>query len=162
MDSEVASIVAFYCEILLGKAHPSLGLACRENLEHQRLDYSLESLRVIDEYLLSVHRKCNVRPISELANTVMSVAFYVGEVIRRTTPQTQCRWTHAATAPSERASRGLTVANIGELALHGIGIGAAVIPADAVAQVIRNGASATSIYNFAGAALKMAWNAPSS
>jgi hypothetical protein len=160
MDNEVASIVAFYCEILLGKAHPSLGLACREHLDRKRLDYSLESLKIIDEYLLHVHRNFGARPISELANTIMAVAFYVGEVIRLATPQTQCQWARSIDTPPVTVAAGVAVADMGELVLTGCGAGPGVIPADAVAQIMRNGAAADSIQKFALTAMKVAWTVP--
>ena len=156
MDNEVASIVAFYCEIMLGNAHPSLGLACGEYLDQRRLIYSLESLRVVDDYLLQVHRKLQNRPVAELATTVMSVASYVGEVVRRATPQTQCQWACSVDAPPNLVADGVSLTDIGELVLLWGADNAAVIPTDAVIQRIRYGSLADCIHDFAIAAMKLA------
>jgi hypothetical protein len=160
VDSEVASIVAFYCEIMLGDAHPGLGLACSEHLDQRRLDYSLESLRAVDVYLLQVHRNLRNRPVAELATTVMSVGSYVGEVVRRATPQTQCQWARSVDAPPNLVADGVSLTDIGELVLLWGTDDAAVIPTDTVMQRIRYGSLADSIHDFAMAAMKLARAVP--
>lgn len=62
----------------------------RELLDRRKLDYSVESLKLIDEYLESIRKRKDVE--ATWNRTVLRAGAYVGEVIRRNDKKVQWRW----------------------------------------------------------------------
>jgi hypothetical protein len=58
-----------------------------ERLDRRKLDYSLQSLKVVDEYLMYMHTNLPEEIGREWDNAVLWGGAYVGEVIRRNAPR---------------------------------------------------------------------------
>ena len=62
----------------------------RQLLDRRKLDYSVESLKHVDEYLESIRKNKDVE--ATWNRTVLRAGAYVGEVIRRNDKKAQWRW----------------------------------------------------------------------
>ena len=62
-------------------------VAFPERLDRPQLDFSLESLKVVDEYLAFLHENRPERMGREWVNVILWGGAYVGEVIRRNAPR---------------------------------------------------------------------------
>jgi hypothetical protein len=133
-------------------------MACAESLERGLLDYSLESLHVIDRYLQGVHRAQDGILTIAYANTIVGTAIYVGEVIRRGSPSTEYRWGRSEATAMNDSSSGVALSDLSDVVLLSHS-GGAIVPADAVLRVIRRGAQAPTIHSFAVSAIRRAWTA---
>jgi hypothetical protein len=68
-------------------------LPLREHLDRARLDYSLESLRVVDDYLLKVHSTLDIeKQFPVLECIVMRTGAYMGEAMRRNSGDIPLNW----------------------------------------------------------------------
>jgi hypothetical protein len=67
-------------------------LAMAMSLDRQRLDYSVTSLKIVDDYLGTIH-SADERQFSddEYGNAILWAAAYVGEVVRRSA-RTEYSW----------------------------------------------------------------------
>ncbi len=87
LDDQIAEVANFFAGRIVGDTdvlHP-------EALDRRRLDFSLESLKAVDEWLEHLYA-AGVNPNSrEAAETVIWAGAYVGEVIRRNA-KLQYRW----------------------------------------------------------------------
>lgn len=73
-----------FAEKLVGRSRSEHGdIAFSELLARDKLDYSLESLRRVDEYLVALHERADELGGRSLFHTVLWGGAYVGEVIRR-------------------------------------------------------------------------------
>src|SRR5262249_34835785 len=62
----------------------------REHLDRRRLDFSVESLKHVNEYLEAIRKDKEVE--KDWTRTVLRAGAYVGEVIRRNDKKVQWRW----------------------------------------------------------------------
>jgi hypothetical protein len=87
LDQQMAEVADFFAGKIVGDTDVlAAGL-----LRRDRLDFSLESLKAVDEWLLRLH-SYRVDPNSEeAAETIIWTGAYVGEVIRRNARRTY-RW----------------------------------------------------------------------
>ena len=76
--------------------HPNDPTPGVELLDRSRLDYTLESLKHVDEYLDAIRRR--TLDDREFFVTVLRSGAYVGEVIRRTSTTRQFHWVDYDTA----------------------------------------------------------------
>jgi len=159
LDTELKSVIDFYARVLAGQAGPELGMACAESLERELLDYSLESLHVIDRYLQGVHGAQDGILTIAYANTIIGTAIYVGEVIRRGSPSTEYRWGRKETPVMNGSSSGFALSDLSDVVLLSHSTGGAIAPADPVLRIIRRGAQAPTIHSFALSAIRLAWTA---
>jgi hypothetical protein len=159
MDSDLNSIIEFYRRVVAGQAGPELSMACPESLERGLLDYSLESLHVIDRYLHCVHAVQDGIPTIAYANTIMGMAIYIGEVIRRGSPSTEYHWGRSALQPTADSPSEVGFGDLTMFVLFSHSVGDAIVPANAVFRLIRRGASAPSIHTFAVNSIRRAWTA---
>jgi hypothetical protein len=87
------------CEVAqmlwLDKENPTFR---RDLLDPQKLDFSLQSLRHLDEYLLKIGKDANVE--KDWNRTVLRAGAYVGEVIKRASPPDRYHWLDYETAAS--------------------------------------------------------------
>ena len=117
----------------------------RESLDAERLDYSLASLRHVDEYLVRMHE---AKPDGEDAmRVVLRVGAYVGEVVRRLRPG-HFRWvTHQEAARHSKLLKGweMSLATAGILWSNAETM---AFPLAKVCKFIENG-SEDSVYAFA-------------
>lgn len=157
MDSDLNSIIEFYRRVVAAQAGPELSMACPESLERGLLDYSLESLHVIDRYLHCVHAVQEGIPTIAYANTIMGTAIYTGEVIRRGSPSTEYRWGRSEVKPAADLPAELGLSDLVMFVLFSHSVGDAIVPADAVFRVIHHGVSAPSVHAFAVNSIRRAW-----
>jgi hypothetical protein len=159
LDTDLKSVIDFYGRVVAGQGGPELTMACTESLERGLLDYSLESLQLIDRYLQSVHAAQEDIPTNAYANTIMGTAIYVGEVIRRGSPSTEYRWDRTHATPVDGSTQEVALGNLSDIVLLSHSTGDAIVPADVVLRIIRRGAAAPTIHSFAVSAIRRAWAA---
>jgi len=131
-------------------------IANNEWLQRAGLDFSPESLRRIDGYLLALHRQGPELSGRPLLSTIWATALYVGEVIRRAVPARRYRWAsfpHPATdgvgAAAHAGDRGVPPALQSQ-------DGAVILPSRAVLRVVLRGRKVRSIDSFARSAIHYA------
>lgn len=89
-DTDFASAIPETCQRLLNEQRRELPLY--QEIPVSRLDFSLESLDALDEYLRSVgHRLASQQKMSHVPEMIAAAGCYAGEVIRRRAGK-QWRW----------------------------------------------------------------------
>ncbi|MCH4245295.1 hypothetical protein [Acinetobacter gerneri] len=77
-------------ELALNDSNPTFN---REFLDPQKLDYSLESLNYICEFLIDSDKKeLNLQPYTDLVRLTFRVGAYVGETIRKNDKNKEWAW----------------------------------------------------------------------
>jgi hypothetical protein len=156
-DTGLKSLIDYYGEVVAGRTESGFAMACADRLERAALDYSVDSLQVIDQYLLIVHGAQEGIPTVAYANTIMATAIYVGEVIRRGSPSTEYRWGRAQESHAREAGSTPAVSDLSDLVLLNQVTGAKLSPTDAVLRLIRHGKAAPPVYSFAVKSIRRAW-----
>jgi hypothetical protein len=87
-DQPVAEVMFEFAARLIGAHEPAIELPAPDRLQRQLLNYRLESLSALDDYLLHLH-ETGVRKVSR--EVELALGAYVGETIRRVSPVT-LRW----------------------------------------------------------------------
>jgi len=127
-----------------------------ERLDRSRLDFSLESLHAVDDYLNEVHAHEQTSVGSSLLNTIWVAALYVGEIIRRAATSRHYQW---VTLGAEESAGGGTTTNqvdLGSLRALRAEDGELCLPSRAVLRVILRGRKARSVHSFARGAIESA------
>lgn len=92
MQQDIAGLVPLFCKALLGEMKfEKGGMIAVEKLSKHDLNYSLNSLILIDTYLSEVRLQCSSYTRTDFENTGMAAGCYLGEVIRRNSPKNY-RW----------------------------------------------------------------------
>jgi hypothetical protein len=125
-----------------------------ERLDRRQLDFTLESLHIVDRYLNDVHDDDQGTVGASLLTTIWAAAMYTGEVIRRAAPARGFDW---VTIGDELAAEaGGTTTNqldIGAVRALRARDGEMVMPSRAVLRVILRGQKARSVHSFARGAI---------
>ncbi len=131
-----------------------------ERLDRASLDFSLESLQQIDEYLNVVHEHEQNSVGSSLLTTIWVVSIYIGEIIRRAAPARQYEW--VTIGDESPASGGCTASQMDLASLRALRAqdGELCLPSRAVLRVILRGCKARSVYSFACGAIESPSVAP--
>ena len=83
----LVAVIPLFCAGLLGSTPFEEGdLLLVERLDRSALDYSVESVKEIDEWLTAVSLIVGSATEADYNNTVLSAGCYVGETIRRNSP----------------------------------------------------------------------------
>ncbi|MDE2220366.1 MAG: hypothetical protein KGJ52_08315, partial [Gammaproteobacteria bacterium] len=116
-QARLAATTAKYSNMLLAEGADDRSIAFPEQLERSRLDFTLASLRALDRYLDRVRiRQDGLEGYIHL-NTVVAVACYLGEVIRRGTPAGECQWVRAANVAADGANTGVHLGDFADVVL---------------------------------------------
>lgn len=84
MGYDIVSLIPAFCAAFLGQGEfETGGIALREQINVVEMDYSVGSLKDVDQYLEAVHAIQDQIPDQTYTNTVLATGCYVGEVIRR-------------------------------------------------------------------------------
>lgn len=84
MSYDVVSLLPAFCAAFLGQANFEDGkIAFHDRLNIPALNYSMESLHVVDDYLNAVRPEKDRITEQDYTNTVLAAGCYIGEVIRR-------------------------------------------------------------------------------
>jgi hypothetical protein len=127
-----------------------------EQLDRSRLDFSLESLHVVDEYLNVVHEHEQTSIGSSLLTTIWVASLYIGEIIRRLATTRHYQW---ITLGDELPASGGTTSgqvDLGSLRALRAHDGDLCLPSRAVLRVILRGRKARSVHSFARGAIEPA------
>jgi hypothetical protein len=89
LDEQMAEVADFFA----GKRIGDTDVLAAANLQRKRLDFSVESLKAVDEWLARLHADGVEPSASEAAETIVWTGAYVGEVIRRNSSRAY-RWMH--------------------------------------------------------------------
>jgi hypothetical protein len=82
-DEDLVIDIPGYCHILLGQsAFNSGGLPAEEQIPRDKLDYSLDSLHFLDEYLRAIAATMADFSDQTLNNLIIAAGAYLGEVVR--------------------------------------------------------------------------------
>jgi hypothetical protein len=125
-----------------------------ERLDRTKLDFSLESLHVIDEYLNVVHEHEQTSIGSSLLTTIWVAALYIGEIIRRAATTRHYQW---VTIGDELPASGSTTTNqvdLGSVRALRARDGEMCLPSRAALRVILRGRKARSVHSFARGAIE--------
>jgi hypothetical protein len=125
-----------------------------ERLDRSKLDFSLESLHVVDDYLNLVQEHEQTSVGSSLLTTIWVAALYVGEIIRRAAPHRHYQW--VTIGDESPAGGGTTTAQVdlGSLRALRAHDGEMCLPSRAVLRVILRGRKARSVHSFARGAIE--------
>jgi hypothetical protein len=158
-NNTLESLLDYYGRVVAGRAGPELSMACADHLARALLDYGLESLHTIDEYLLVVHGAQEGIPTIAYANTIMGTAIYLGEVIRRGSPSTEYRWGRTQQSETNEPYSELKMGDLSDLVLLSSTAGTAIAPTEPILRRIRHGSQAPTVHSFAVASIRRAWMA---
>lgn len=125
-----------------------------ERLDRSKLDFSLESLHVIDEYLNVVHEHEQTSIGSSLLTTIWVASLYIGEIIRRAAISRHYQW---VTIGDELPASGGTTTrqvDLGSVRALRARDGELCLPSRAVLRVILRGHKARSVHSFARGAIE--------
>jgi len=144
-DTEIQKTVVAYSLYFLGDPRPEgyedCDVVLPELLERSRLDFSVESLHVVDRYLCAVHERKGEVDGRMLFFTALWAGAYVGEVLREHCPVT-LRWVSheelAVEAPE--IARQLGERSLGTWALLRGPNGSMTLPCNKVVKLIDGGA----------------------
>jgi hypothetical protein len=142
--------------LLVAGASADEDIVMPECLERSKLDFSIDSLHIIDQYLNDVHDNEHTVVGLSLLTTIWAAALYVGEIIRRAAPARGFDW---VTIGDEIASGGGTTTNqvdIGAVRALRARDGEMCMPSRAVLRVILRGRKARSVHSFARGAIESA------
>lgn len=156
-DSENETTVTFYSDMLLGKVSGEHSLVCPEHLERLRLDFSLSSLLNVDHYLSKVRTRRDDFAGLAFLNTVVAVTCYLGETIRRGTPEGECQWLRAAPSSLDSTQTGINLGNFTDIVLASKGSDKPLRLTRAVARIASSDGYQTSTYEYAVLAMKKIW-----
>jgi hypothetical protein len=140
--------------LLVGGGPADEDIVLPGRLDRSRLDFSLESLEVIDQYLNDVHDNDQTVVGLSLLTTIWATALYVGEIIRRAAPARYFQW---VTITDELpASGGTTTSQFDLGAVRALRAhdGEMCLPSRAVLRVILRGRKARSVHSFARGAIE--------
>jgi len=125
-------------------------------LDRSRLDFSLESLHAIDEYLNMVHTHEQNCVGSSLLNTIWVTSLYIGEIIRRGADARHFEWITIGDEPTTTGGTTTSQVDLGSLRALRSEDGELCLPSRAVLRVILRGRKARSIFSFARGAIEAA------
>jgi hypothetical protein len=148
-------------QLLVGGGSADEDIVLPGHLDRDRLDFSLESLQVIDQYLNDVHDNDQTVVGLSLLNTIWATALYVGEIIRRAAPARYFEWvtiTDELTASGGTTTSQFDLGAVRALRAHD---GEMCLPSRAVLRVILRGRKARSVHSFARGAIEASIWAPS-
>ncbi len=120
-----------------------------ERLDRARLDFSVESLRLVDQYLNVVHEHEQNSVGSSLLTTIWVMSLYIGEIIRRAAPARQYEWVTIGDESPAGGGTSTTQLDLGSLKALRAHDGELCLPSRAVLRVILRGCKARSVYSFA-------------
>lgn len=125
-----------------------------DRLDRSKLDFSLESLHVIDDYLNRVHEHEQTSVGSSLLTTIWVTSLYAGEIIRREAPHRRYQW--ITIGDESPAGGGTTTAQVDLGSLRALRDyeGELCLPSRAVLRVILRGRKARSVHSFARGAIE--------
>lgn len=154
-QSEATSaFLASMQHLLLGGETAGETIVLPGRLDRSRLDFSLDSLHVIDQYLNDVHENDQTVVGLSLLTTIWATALYVGEIIRRAAPARYFEW---VTITDELPASGGTTTSqydLGAVRALRAQDGEICLPSRAVLRVILRGRKARSVHSFARGAIE--------
>jgi hypothetical protein len=156
-DPDLDSTTAIYSKMLLGKGAGDHGIALPDQLERSRLDFTLESLHAIDRYLDRVRARQDGLAGFVYLNTVVAVACYLGEVIRRGTPVGECQWMRAPGTMLDSTSTDIRLGEFADIVLVANGSDRPLRLARVVARFVSSNGHQSSTYEYAVVAMKRVW-----
>ena len=84
MAYDIVSLVPVFCEAFEGlSTFEEGGIAYEQDIERNKLDYSIESLHTLDKYLDILHKNNEQLKEQTYTNTILAAGCYLGETIRR-------------------------------------------------------------------------------
>jgi hypothetical protein len=140
--------------LLSGGAAADANILLAGRLDRSRLDFSLESLRVIDDYLNEVHAHEQTSLGTSLLTTIEYTALYVGEIIRRVAGARNYEWITIGDDLPESGGTPPCQIEVGTARALRAQDGEVCLPSRAILRVILRGRKARSILSFARGAIE--------
>ncbi len=105
-NTDYASYCGDFAEIFREKGIEHGGIPLADKLDATKLDYSIESLKAIDEYLQPLYESSNSFDQNQVTNLIVWGGCYVGESIKRQSAK-NFKWVnyHDYMAQSEQARK---------------------------------------------------------
>lgn len=82
-QNKIQATVSEIASYLINDEHASHPTPLKQYLDHQKLDYSLNSLKLVEEYLLQIKKHRKTLTYFDLLRVTLRCGAYCGEVIRR-------------------------------------------------------------------------------
>lgn len=157
MSGAAAASLAPYLDspqplLLGGAAAEDIVLPAR--LDRSRLDFSLDSLHLIDDYLNEVHAHEQTSLGSSLLTTIEATALYVGEIIRRLAVTRNYQWVTIGDDLPVLGGTPPGQGGIGTVRALCAQDGEMCLPSRAILRVILRGRKARCILSFARGAIE--------
>jgi hypothetical protein len=146
VDIDTTQFIESFCSAFVGKSEIEGGFALEDHVERGCLDFTINSLHYLDDYLLDIHRNDAELSVQAYVNSLMGCAFYLGEVIRRMTATTRrFEWVAAVERDMNDEATSITGwTHIHELATLVSARGQFEMPGRVIARILRRGAKAQS------------------
>ena len=146
--------------LLVGGGCADEEIVLPERLDRSKLDFSVDSLQVVDQYLNDVHDNEHTVVGLSLLTTIWATAVYVGEIIRRAAPARYFEW--VTIADDQPVSGGTTTNQVDLGAVRALRArdGEMCLPSRAVLRVILRGRKARSVHSFACGAIESSTTEP--
>ena len=155
-DAAIAALLEAMKQLLLNKAPAEADFALTEHLDRKNLDFSLTSLHEIDRYLICVHDRAHEVSGLPLLSTILTIAMYVGEIIRREAPAKRYEWVSVGESSGSTGETTIAYPDFGAVRALRARDGDMCMPSRAVLRVILRGSKARSIQSFARGAMGVA------
>lgn len=153
-DRDLDSATGMYCNMLLGKGAGPGTIARPEQLERSQLDFTLKSLHAVDRYLDRLRVQHDGPGGADFINTVVAVACYLGEVIRRSAPDAECQWIRASAAVQNDHITGVNLFDFADIALAAKGLDRPLHLTGAVVRYVKSNGRQSSTYEYAVMAME--------
>jgi hypothetical protein len=150
-----AQFVESMQRLLVAGASADEDIVMPERLDRSRLDFGLDSLHVLDQYLNEVHDDEQASVGLSFLTTIWAAAMYTGEVIRRAAPARGFEW--VTIGDELGASGGGTTTNqldIGAVRALRARDGEMCMPSRSVLRVLLRGRKARTVHSFARGAVE--------
>ena len=140
MAYDIVSLVPAFCSAFLRESEfEAGGLAYPARIDVAGLDYSLESLHLLDRYLEVVRNGRANLPQQTYTNTVLAAGCYLGETIRKNAPRTYTWRKYADYFPSYPKLMELVPEGLGSSAVLVAENGAMTMPLNKIIRFIEEG-----------------------
>ena len=146
--------------LLVGGGAADEDIVLPERLDRAQLDFSLDSLHVVDQYLNEVHHNEHTVVGLSLLTTIWATALYVGEIIRRAAPTRYFEWVTIGDALASGGGTTTSQVDIGAVRALRARNGEMCMPSRAVLRVILRGRKARSVHSFARGAIESSATEP--
>ena len=132
-------LIPDYLDVFFGRASVEQGLPLEEAIPRDQLDFSLDSLQLLDTYLEQVVPLYETLPNQQVINLALAAGVYLGEVIRRNARRRYTWLNYAQYFDAHPDSKGVFPYCPGTTALLASDAGAMTLPINKILRFLDEG-----------------------